>query len=89
MRFSQDDLIAAARAGLIAPDQLKPLLIFLDARAPSAAAAAGTTPKFDMVHMLWYTGALIVIGDRKEDRHDRPDRAEQQRVDDGAADAAQ
>ncbi len=60
MRFSSDDLVAASKAGLIDTAQLRPLLIFLDARAP--AAAAGTTPKFDMVHMLWYAGALIVIG---------------------------
>ncbi len=65
MRFSSDDLVAASKAGLIDSAQLKSLLIFLDTRTPAdtrGAATAVTTPKFDMVHMLWYTGALIVIG---------------------------
>lgn len=59
MRYSENDLRAASDAGLIAPAQLAPLIVFLSKRAPEMAVAA---PKFDVVHMLWYAGALIVIG---------------------------
>lgn len=59
MPYSSDDLRAAAAAGLIAPAQVDPLLAFLGSRAASRPA---TTPKFDVVHLLWYAGALIVIG---------------------------
>jgi hypothetical protein len=58
MRYSTEDLRAAAAAGVIAPGQLDALLGFLGAR-PTEAPAAG--PKFDMVHLLWYAGALVVI----------------------------
>ena len=59
MRYSDHDLRAASTAGLITPAQLEPLLAFLDQHA---SEPGGTTPKFDFVHMLWYAGALIVIG---------------------------
>lgn len=58
MPYSSDDLRAAAAAGLITPAQIDPLLAFLGSRAPSAPVA---TPRFDVVHLLWYAGALIVI----------------------------
>jgi mono/diheme cytochrome c family protein len=58
MRYSTDDLRAASSAGLITPAQLDSLLSFLGQRAPAEPAG----PKFDVVHMLWYFGALIVIG---------------------------
>ncbi|KIZ34033.1 MULTISPECIES: hypothetical protein [Rhodopseudomonas] len=57
MQISKDDVRAAAQAGLIAPDQLAPLLAFLAAR--QAGGASG--PRFDMVHLLWYAGTLLVI----------------------------
>jgi hypothetical protein len=57
MRYSTDDLRAAAAAGVLAPAQLESLLGFLGAR-PSEAV---TGPKFDVVHLLWYAGALVVM----------------------------
>lgn len=59
MRYSTDDLRAAVTAGVLPPTQLDALLAFLGARVPEQATA---TPKFDLVHLLWYAGALVVIG---------------------------
>jgi hypothetical protein len=69
LRISRADLAAAAEAGVIAPIGIDPLWRFLassrgaesvaDAGAASAPDAA---PRFDVVHLLWYAGALIVIG---------------------------
>ncbi|MBI5132199.1 MAG: hypothetical protein HZA66_22380 [Rhodopseudomonas palustris] len=59
MRYSGDDLRAAAAAGVISPAQLAPLIAFLDARRPAQPADG---PRFDLVHLLWYAGALLVIG---------------------------
>jgi hypothetical protein len=60
MRYTTDDLRAAADAGVIPSAQLDPLLEFLAGRTPSAEPSSG--PKFDAVHLMWYAGALIVIG---------------------------
>jgi len=57
MSYSNDDLRAASSAGIISADQLQHLLAFLQTRTPASAAG----PKFDVVHVLWYAGALIVI----------------------------
>jgi hypothetical protein len=57
MRYSIDDLRAAGAAGVLLPDQLQALLGFLKARPTEAP----TGPKFDVVHLLWYAGALVVI----------------------------
>lgn len=59
LQLSADDLHAAACAGLITPAQIDPLLGFLRGRLPVAPASA--SPKFDMAHLLWYAGALIVM----------------------------
>lgn len=59
MQVSRGDLDAAAQAGLITPAQVAPLALFLQARAPGMATAEPT--KFDMVNLLWYAGALIVM----------------------------
>lgn len=59
MRYSSNDLKAAAEAGILTTAQLDSLLAFLSTRASDAPAAG---PKFDIVHVLWYAGALIVIG---------------------------
>ncbi|MCL2715236.1 MAG: hypothetical protein FWD68_11785 [Alphaproteobacteria bacterium] len=59
MRCCDHDLRAAALTGLITPEQLDPLLAFLANRASNTSNGP---PKFDFVHMLWYAGALIVIG---------------------------
>ena len=59
MSYSERDLRAAAGAGVIAPDELQRLLTYLEQQAK-----AGPTPRatFDAAHLLWYAGALIVIG---------------------------
>jgi hypothetical protein len=60
MSYSENDLRAAAGAGVISAPELARLLSFLSqgARRDTAAPAA----KFDAAHLLWYAGALIVIG---------------------------
>ncbi len=58
MRYSGEDLRAAVVAGVITDAQFEKLIGFLAQRP----ADASTGPKFDAVHMLWYAGALIVIG---------------------------
>jgi hypothetical protein len=60
MSYSENDLRAAAGAGVISAPELERLLMFLSqgARRDTAAPAA----KFDAAHLLWYAGALIVIG---------------------------
>jgi hypothetical protein len=58
MQVSNNDFRAAAEAGLIAPDQIEPLVNFF-AKRQGAEPASG--PKFDVVHLLWYAGTLIVI----------------------------
>jgi hypothetical protein len=58
MRYSDDDLRAAAAVGTITSNQLEGLLAFLATRQPQPAVSA---PKFDVVHLLWYMGALVVI----------------------------
>jgi hypothetical protein len=58
MRHSSDDLRAAAAAGAINSSQLEALFAFLATRQPGAPMSA---PKFDVVHLLWYMGALVVI----------------------------
>jgi hypothetical protein len=60
MQFTDQDLRAAATAGALDADRLNLLLDFLGARAGSPAVAAA--PRFDLAHLLWYAGALIVIG---------------------------
>jgi hypothetical protein len=55
------ELDRAVTAGIISADQAERLALFLaDARRPGAAPAAG--PRFDVAHVLWYVGALIVMG---------------------------
>jgi len=58
MRYSIDDLRAAAAAGAINSSQLEALLAFLGTPQPGPSTSA---PKFDVVHLLWYMGALVVI----------------------------
>jgi len=57
MPYSKTDLQAASEAGIISSGQLETLLTFLQARGQVSTSS----PKFDVVHMLWYAGALIVI----------------------------
>ena len=62
MHFTQDDLDAAAQAGVIDKADLERLTAFLATRQPVPASGAGARVKFDVPHLLWYAGALIIIG---------------------------
>ena len=63
MRYSEDDLRAAQAAGVIGAADLGRLVAFLAKRQPAGPASdAVPMPKFDAAHLLWYAGALIVIG---------------------------
>lgn len=57
MRFSKGDLLAATDAGIITPEQIQSLLRFLEARDADAGRSS-----FGLVSVLWYGGALLVIG---------------------------
>ena len=56
MHFTDQDLRQAVTAGALDDDRCNRLLEFLQRSAPPPAA-----PKFDLAHLLWYAGALIVI----------------------------
>ncbi len=60
MSYSESDLRAAAGAGVIGETDLQQLLAFLAQGAAQNRAAPAA--KFDAAHLLWYAGALIVIG---------------------------
>jgi hypothetical protein len=66
--FGDDDLDAAHQAGVLSEETYLKLKGFLAARArraapqaPQAADRVGERPRFDMTHVLWYAGALIVM----------------------------
>jgi hypothetical protein len=65
MQFSEHDLRAAATAGALDDHSLRRLLDFLATRQSSvpriAATLATPAPQFDLAHLLWYAGALIVM----------------------------
>jgi hypothetical protein len=61
MAYSESDLRAAAAAGMLDTAQLDRLLAFLQQHASPAAAHGAPAPRFDVAHLLWYAGALIVI----------------------------
>ncbi|MBX9457702.1 MAG: hypothetical protein KL863_17700 [Rhizobium sp.] len=54
------DLKAIRDAGLIDDTKLAEIRTFLDRRSPDLTRQ--TAPRFDLTHVLWYAGALIVIG---------------------------
>jgi hypothetical protein len=61
------ELEAAVHAGIITADQAARLLSFIDSRAAKPGVTTITAPvvapaRFDFSHVLWYAGALIVIG---------------------------
>ena len=63
MQFSEHDLRAAVTAGALDDPSLSRLLDFLATRQSSAPRiAAAPAPQFDLAHLLWYAGALIVMG---------------------------
>lgn len=66
--FSEADLEAARLAGVIGDESYQKLKAFLAGRATiaapptqGAAASPDEKPRFDVTHVLWYTGALIVM----------------------------
>lgn len=61
MQYSDDDLRAAVRAGVIDAAELDRLAAFL-ARRRSRVSEVAPASTFDAAHLLWYAGALIVIG---------------------------
>src|SRR5215470_15481022 len=63
MQFSEHDLRAAVTAGALDTNALSRLLDFLATRQSSVpSVAAAPAPQFDLAHLLWYAGALIVMG---------------------------
>jgi hypothetical protein len=60
MSYSEADLRAAATAGVLDATQLARLIDFLGQRSALAPTAAPAS-RFDVAHLLWYAGALIVI----------------------------
>ncbi|HEY7955162.1 MAG TPA: DUF2157 domain-containing protein [Polyangia bacterium] len=63
MDLGEDDLEWAAKQGLIGAEQAAPLWRALSARAAGRAPGpSATASRFDMVHVAYYFGALIVIG---------------------------
>ena len=63
MRYSEDDLRAAESASVISTAAAERLLAFLAKRQTATETRGGVPiPKFDAAHLLWYAGALIVIG---------------------------
>ena len=60
MSYSESDLRAAAGAGVIDETDLQRLLAYLAQGATQGPATPSA--KFDAAHLLWYAGALIVIG---------------------------
>jgi hypothetical protein len=61
MQYSDDDLRAAVSAGVIDAAGFDRLSAFLASRR-SAAGEVAPVSTFDAAHLLWYAGALIVIG---------------------------
>lgn len=59
-RSTLDDIAAARDAGVIDSDSFDRLARFLAARE-AAGAPARQAPRYDVVHVLWYAGALIVL----------------------------
>ncbi len=61
-RFAIDDLAAARDAGAIDAAAFERLSQFLASQRAVAAGATSQTPRYDVVNLLWYAGALIVLG---------------------------
>ena len=62
MQFTEQDLRAAVSAGVLDADRLPPLLDYLARGQADALRPTAPAPQFDLAHLLWYAGALIVIG---------------------------
>ena len=61
MPYSVNDLRGAVNAGVIGAADLDRLLAFLSNALPAASGEASPPARFDVAHLLWYAGALIVI----------------------------
>ena len=62
MTFTETDLRAAAAAGALDTAHLARLLDFLHQRSASLPVTTqAPPPQFDVAHLLWYAGALIVM----------------------------
>jgi hypothetical protein len=66
LMFDEDDLDAARQAGLLSQDGYVALKTFLAGRASTrpvmqAPPRGDGGPRFDVTHVLWYLGALIVM----------------------------
>jgi hypothetical protein len=61
MRYSEGDLRLAADAGVISAVDLERLVAFLS-KATAGVSEATASAKFNVANLLWYAGALIVIG---------------------------
>lgn len=65
--FSENDLIAARDAGVLSDNDYDRLSAFLVTRsqalpASDSISSSQTTPvRFDLTHVLWYAGALIIM----------------------------
>jgi hypothetical protein len=59
-KIRREDLDRAVAAGVIRAEQADELWRFLGVSEPGTGMAM--RPRFDLVHVLWYAGALIVIG---------------------------
>lgn len=67
MSFSEEDVRAAAKAIALRDEQADGIIAVLRARAAEAGPEPLPRPKdlrirFDLVHLFWYAGALIVMG---------------------------
>src|SRR3954469_17359873 len=60
MAYTEIDLRAASAAGLLDAVQLDRLIAFLQ-QSGVAPTQVAPVPRFDIAHLLWYTGALIVM----------------------------
>ena len=61
--YSRDDLEAAQQAGVLDRQTLDRLLGFLAGRPQLSPPALQVAPaRFDFSHLLWYAGALIIMG---------------------------
>ncbi len=57
--MNKDDILALQAAGIIDAAKMAEISAFLAARTTQPET---TTPRFDLTHVLWYVGALIIIG---------------------------
>ena len=57
MSYTREQIVTAAAAASVEPAALDRLLAALGSEAPPATAP----PRFDLTHLLWYGGALVIL----------------------------